>query len=82
MTAAAPEGKMIYSREQVEQAVNAGADLVRDDLPAGERDTDLINLVVNAALTLLDNPGLSLDQVMDGSYDGGAAEVRSWWDWS
>jgi hypothetical protein len=68
-----------YSREQVERAVNAGADLVRDGTPAGERETDLINLVVNAALTLLDQPGLTLDEVMDASYDGGAAEVRSWW---
>jgi hypothetical protein len=72
-----------YSREQVARAVNAGADLVRDGLPTGDRDADLINLVVNAALTLLDEPGLNLDDVISRCYDAEPAEVRGWWDgWS
>jgi hypothetical protein len=68
-----------YSREQVAEALNAGADLVRDGLEAGERDADLINLVVKAALTLLDEPGLSLDEVIGRCYDAEPAVVRGWW---
>lgn len=72
-----------FTRAQVAQAVNAGADLVRDSLPTGDRDADLINLVVNAALTLLDAPGLSLDDVIRACYETEPAEVRGWWDgWS
>lgn len=72
-----------YSREQVSEAVNAGADLVRDDLDVDGRDVDLINLIVNAALTLLDEPGLSLDDVIKRCYDTEPAEVRGWWSgWS
>ena len=73
------------TRDQVSQAVNDGAELVihDDGLQVGERETDLINLVVNAAMTLLDKPGTTLDQVMDSNYEGGAARVRSWWgSWS
>lgn len=72
-----------YTREQVSEAVNVGADLVRDDLDVGDRDIDLINLVVNAALTLLDEPSLSLDDVIKRCYDAEPAEVRGWWSgWS
>lgn len=72
-----------YTREQVSEAVNAGADLVRDGLDAGDRDIDLINLIVNAALTLLGEPGLSLDDVIRRCYDTDPAEVRGWWSgWS
>ncbi|MDP9611562.1 hypothetical protein [Streptomyces demainii] len=80
-----------YTRDQVADAVNAGAGLVLDGgLNLGERDEDVINLIVNAALAVLDMPGatgedpkITLDEVMDQNYDGGAAEVRSWWsNWS
>ncbi|MCE7011717.1 hypothetical protein LWC34_54230 [Kibdelosporangium philippinense] len=40
----------LFTREQVSRAVNDGADLVSDTLSIGELETDLINLVVNAAL--------------------------------
>ncbi|MFK4187261.1 hypothetical protein ACI2L4_25105 [Streptomyces sparsogenes] len=79
-----------YTRDQVADAVNAGAGLVLDGLNLGERDEDVINLVVNAALAVLDTPGatgedpkITLDDVMNQNYDGGAKEVRSWWcNWS
>ncbi|MFE0024111.1 hypothetical protein [Amycolatopsis sp. NPDC059021] len=72
-----------FTREQVSRAVNDGADLVTDDLPTSERDDDLINLVVNAALTRLDTPGADLDQVIIECYDTEPSEVRAWWsDWS
>ena len=69
-----------FTRAQVEQAANAGADLVRDGLDIGDRDTDLINLVVNATLTMLDEPGVSdLDDVIRRCYETEPAEVRGWW---
>jgi hypothetical protein len=68
-----------YDREEVSRAVNAGADLVRDGLPTGDRDSDLLNLVVNAALTLLDEPGLDLDEVIRRCYEVEPAVVRGWW---
>jgi hypothetical protein len=84
------------TREQVEKAVNAGADLVLDDDQIGgsDRDRDLVNLVCNAILSLLDEPGLTLDEVIERNWDGEEADgdepaktavevVRGWWgDWS
>ncbi|MCF3100993.1 hypothetical protein IPZ58_05310 [Streptomyces roseoverticillatus] len=68
-----------YTRDQVSAAINGGADLVTDELVDAERDVDLINLVVNAALSILDTPEISLNDVMERNYEGGAEEVRSWW---
>ncbi|QLE71132.1 hypothetical protein FGW37_05505 [Streptomyces rectiverticillatus] len=72
-----------YTRDAVSTAVNAAADMVRDELSAGERDIDLINMIVNATLTLLDRPNVSLDGVIGENYDTSPEEVRSWWNsWS
>ncbi|EHR52353.1 hypothetical protein SacmaDRAFT_4160 [Saccharomonospora marina XMU15] len=72
-----------FTRDQVSRAVNDGADLVIDEVATRDRDDDLINLVVNAALTRLDNPTADLDQVITECYDTEPSEVRSWWsDWS
>ncbi|GHF38808.1 hypothetical protein GCM10010218_20060 [Streptomyces mashuensis] len=70
-----------YTQEQISRTINDGADLVADGLGLDERDADLLNLMVNAALSLLEDPTLSLNDVMDRNYDGGAEEVLSWWDW-
>lgn len=67
-----------YTREDVMAAVNAGVDLVLDELALGECQADLVNLVVNAIGTVLDNPGASLDQVIEENYDEDPAEVRAW----
>ena len=69
-----------YTRDQVQQAANDAAELIICDgrLGVGDRETNLINLVVNTAVTLLEKPGTSLDEVMDTCYDGGSAQVRSW----
>lgn len=72
---------MPYTRDQVAAAVNAGADCIRDALDVGDRDTDLINLVVNAALTFLDQPEADFDAVVGANYEASAREVRGWWDW-
>jgi hypothetical protein len=71
-----------WTARKVEAAVTAAADLVitDDGLGCGERETDLIGLITVAALELLQRPAMSLDEVMDARYEGGAARVRSWWD--
>ena len=56
----------MYTREQVERAVNDGADMVNS--------SDEINLVVNAQLTLLDNPQATLNEVIVANYDPAADE--------
>jgi len=48
----------VFTRDEVSAAVNAGTDLVTGDsrIYVSDHTADLINLVVNAALTRLDNP--------------------------
>lgn len=62
----------VFTRDQVEAAWNAGAELVLqdEDLQLSDRDTDLVNLVCNAIGTCLDNPETdSLDTVVLSNYD-------------
>jgi hypothetical protein len=70
-----------YTRDDVEVAVNAGADLVMEDLSLGDRDYDLINLVVNAIMVRLEDAEASLDDVIRENYGDSPEEVRGWWDW-
>ncbi|AKN68708.1 hypothetical protein QR97_01810 [Streptomyces sp. PBH53] len=66
-----------YTRDQVSQAVNNGVDLAAEH----ERRTypdDVDNLVVNAALTLLDDPEADFDQVAVECYSESPRVVRSW----
>lgn len=60
-----------YTRDEVLTAVNAGAQLVQDDdgIHLSGRDTDLVNLVVNAAGSMLDDPPpASVDEVAERCY--------------
>ncbi|MGK5627023.1 hypothetical protein [Streptomyces sp. URMC 123] len=69
----------VWTREDISKAVNSGVDLVADELAKSERDTDLMNMVVNAVMTLLDNPHYTLDEVIQECYDEDPEEVRAWW---
>lgn len=71
----------VYTPDEVRTAVSAGATLVMNGLTLSDEEHDLISLVVNAALTVLDQPDITLDGVMDANYEGGSAKVRSWWGW-
>ncbi|MGK5496411.1 hypothetical protein [Streptomyces sp. URMC 125] len=66
-----------YTRDEISRAVNEGADLVIDEI-GGERDADLINLVVNAIMTCLETPGADIDTVLEENYED-PDDVRSWW---
>lgn len=73
---------MVHIRGDFEASLERGADLVKDGLSLGERDTDLIDLVLNAVRDDLDKPGVTLDEVIANHGDD-PAEFRTHWDsWS
>jgi hypothetical protein len=71
ITDVSPDGPGHYTREQVSAAVNGAADLLPEhdyeDTGTIAQD-DAVNLVVNAALYLLDHPGASVDEVIAAQY--------------
>ncbi|MGP4112949.1 hypothetical protein ACTWP5_18815 [Streptomyces sp. 4N509B] len=71
-----------YSREEISQAVNTGADLVLMEFDLGDRDTDLLALVINAALTVLDVPEATMNDVVESCYGESLDDIRGWWDFS
>lgn len=72
-------GKKTWTRDEVGKAMNAGADLVLDDFDSGDRDRDFANAIVNAAMGVLDNPEVTMTEVIKESYSDPPDEVRSWW---
>ncbi|WP_330351698.1 hypothetical protein [Streptomyces sp. NBC_00582] len=68
---------MHYSREQVSAAVNAGVDAAARTIREQHAD-DIDNLVVNAVLTLLDDPEASFDAVVARCYGIEADAVSGW----
>ncbi|MBB6440053.1 transposase [Streptomyces candidus] len=71
-----------YTEESVRTAANAGAEMVLGEINLGEPEEDAINLVVNAAITILINPGASFAEMVEENYGESADEIRSWWGWS
>ncbi|MFE0654360.1 transposase [Streptomyces sp. NPDC059534] len=71
-----------YTEETVKTAVNAGADMVLDAIGFTSAEEDAINLVVNAAITSLTNPGVSFAEMVEENFGEDAEEVRTWWGWS
>jgi hypothetical protein len=65
-------GSKTYTREEILRAVNAGAEM------AIEGQDDLLNLAVNAIMTLLDKPDASIQDVITECYGEDADEVLSW----
>jgi hypothetical protein len=60
-----------FTRDEVSTAVNAGVQLILDDneISLSDRDYDLVNLVVNAGLSMLDNPPpRTPDEVIERNY--------------
>ncbi|RGD62442.1 hypothetical protein DR950_36010 [Kitasatospora xanthocidica] len=68
-----------YTRSAISKSINDAADLVIEELNGGERDADLVSAVVNAALTMLDDPDASFRQIVEENYDIEESELRSWW---
>jgi hypothetical protein len=67
--------RQLHTRDQVSEILNRAADEIRDDDGIFEYETSetiraqsLMDLLVNAAMCLLDNPDMSLDEVMSACY--------------
>ncbi|MET8703667.1 hypothetical protein ABZW10_33170 [Kitasatospora sp. NPDC004723] len=75
---------LALTRDEFMTLVNEAADLVLAELDLGDRDLDLLNLVVNTAGYLIDNPDAEadLDAVITDQYGIEPEELRGWWDWS
>ncbi|TLQ38875.1 transposase [Streptomyces marianii] len=71
-----------YTREKVSVAMNEGADMILGEISLGEPEEDAINLVVNAAMTRLENPCATFEEMAAEQYSESADEIRSWWGWS
>lgn len=87
LTPTEPSGKPLddrgpYTWHQVWEALDKAVELLGADvIGSGERDGDLMGLVKATALGVLNNPAITLDQVLNEEYadDGGAEGVREWW---
>lgn len=58
-----------FTRDQVLKAVNAAADMVSSELELGDRENELLNLMVNAVMTVLAAPNADLSDVVSECYD-------------
>ncbi|MEU6462210.1 hypothetical protein [Streptomyces sp. NPDC046976] len=67
----------VYTREQVSAALNLAVDDMAEQLHGGTAD-DIDNFAVNAALTLLETPGASFEDITVECYGEDAAEVSRW----
>ncbi|MFF6794230.1 hypothetical protein ACFY9C_34770 [Streptomyces filamentosus] len=70
-----------YTREDVHTALNAAADMINDELNIGESESDIVNLSVNASVTLMENPHATFEEVASENYSVSVEEILSWWDW-
>jgi hypothetical protein len=75
-----PDAQETWTRGEVSDALNGAAEMVIQTVRnySGERGIDLINLVINAAGHLLDNPGAGLDDVIEEEYGEEPATVKGW----
>lgn len=74
-----------FTREEVRHILNAGADLVLENLSLFEIETSasirsrsLIDLVVNAQSELIDTPDATLDEVIEAAYSESPETVKEW----
>lgn len=69
-----------FRAADVEDIAASAGELVCDALDLGERDRDLIGIVVNAIRVRLGEPDADLDTVLEQSYPTFTPEeIRSWW---
>jgi hypothetical protein len=68
----------LFTRDEVSTAVNNGVDLVSGGVGLSDSGQDLLNLVVNAAMSALDDPAVTLDVAIASSYDEDPETVKGW----
>ncbi|MFJ8041228.1 hypothetical protein ACIRBX_12050 [Kitasatospora sp. NPDC096147] len=66
------------TRDSISDVLNLAADTIQNELDLGDRDGDLMNLLVNAAMTLLDDPFAGLEDVANRCYGEELKTVRGW----
>jgi GNAT superfamily N-acetyltransferase len=59
--------------------IDQAGELVENGLRLGERDADLFRIFAHAALMVASNPGVTLEEVLNDGFPGGADAVRRWW---
>ncbi|MFF3787133.1 hypothetical protein [Streptomyces sp. NPDC001933] len=74
---AASDTEATYTRAQVSIALNRAVDDMADHLHGGCAD-DIDNFAVNAAMTLLDSPNASFEDIVTECYGEEADEVARW----
>ncbi|QIS06774.1 hypothetical protein F5X71_34690 [Nocardia brasiliensis] len=63
--------------------IESGMGFIAEGLSLSERDTDLMELLLNAIYDRSESADITLDEVISNHYSGTPAEVRSWWtNWS
>lgn len=67
-----------YTLDQVNAAINEGADLVIEGQSLSDRATDLVHLACNAIGQVLKEPGITLDEAILRSYEADPETVRRW----
>lgn len=67
-----------FPRAALSTALNSSADMLERELLLGERDQDLINLMVNATLARLDDPAVPFEDMVSENFSL-PREVRGWW---
>ncbi|MFH9959627.1 hypothetical protein ACH4OX_36210 [Streptomyces roseolus] len=55
--------------------------MINEELNFGEAESDILNLGVNASLTILENPDTTFEEVVEECYGISTKEIRSWWNW-
>ena len=68
----------MYTRDEVSEAVNNAVNLVAGNIEVSDSDQDMLNLIVNAAMTLLDFPGASMHEVITANYAEDPENVLGW----
>ena len=67
-----------FTSQQIATALNKAADEIAELDPSDERIRDTVNLVVNAAVHFLANPGDDLDDAIEANYDEDPDVIVGW----
>jgi hypothetical protein len=69
-----------YERVQAREALNNAVDAIVEAITGSDRDTDLLNLVVNVALSYLDGTAETVADAIQANYSETPETVLGWFD--
>lgn len=67
-----------FARDRISEAMNRAADDIIELAPEADQIRDSANLIVNAALHYLENPGSTLQEAIEANYNEAVADVLEW----